>query len=74
MRKLSQGEIVVIIAAAVVLITVNSYFRVRAMGAAERQRAEHLAAVAAMAEAGTGDAEADAPGETDAGSDGSNTP
>lgn len=69
MRKLSRGEIAAIIATSVVIITVNAYFRVRAMGAAERQRVEHLAAVAALAEAGAGDAEPVDSGDGDAGSD-----
>ena len=60
--KLSRTEIAVIIATLMVMITMNAYFRVRAMGAAERERVEHAAAVAALAEAGVDDA-----GEGDAG-------
>ena len=45
-----------IVATFMVMITVNAYLRVRAMGAAARERAEHAAAVAALAEAGAEDA------------------
>jgi len=56
--KLSRTEIAVIIATLAGIITINAYFRVRAMGAAERERVEHAAAVAAQAEAGVEDADA----------------
>jgi len=63
--KLSRTEIAVIIATFMVMITLNAYFRVRAMGAAERERVEHAAMEAAMAEAGVGDA-GESDGEADA--------
>lgn len=67
--KLSRTEIAVIIATFMAIITLNAYFRVRAMGAAERERVEHAAMEAAMAEAGLEDA-----GESDANADGSDAP
>jgi hypothetical protein len=65
--KLSRSEIAVVVATFMVMITLNAYFRVRAMGAAERERVEHAAALAAMAEAGADDAGAEDAGEADAG-------
>ena len=53
--QLSRFEIAVIVATLAAIITVNAYFRVRAMGAAERERVEHAAVVAALAEAGAED-------------------
>ena len=67
--KLSRTEIAVIIATFMAMITLNAYFRVRAMGAAERERVEHAALAAAMAEAGVEDA-----GESDADAGGGDAP
>ncbi|HEX7604180.1 MAG TPA: hypothetical protein VF316_21325 [Polyangiaceae bacterium] len=67
--KLSRTEIAVIIATLMGVITLNAYFRVRAMGAAARERVEHAAALAALTEAGVEDA-----GESDVGADASAAP
>ena len=67
--KLSRTEIAVVIATFMALITLNAYFRVRAMGSAARERAQHAAELAALAEAGADDA-----GTPDADVDGSAAP
>lgn len=60
MFKLTRLEIAVIVATFMVAITINAVWRVRVMGAAERERVEREAAeaasAAAAAEAGTLDA------------------
>ncbi|CAN5194630.1 hypothetical protein BH09MYX1_BH09MYX1_09030 [soil metagenome] len=52
MRKLSRLELAAVIGSFMVAITINSVWRVRAMGAAERLRVEQ------EAEAGASDAQA----------------
>lgn len=63
MPKLSRLELAAIIGTFMVAITINAVWRVRVMGAAERQRVEQAAAAAA--EAGTEDAGEAIDGGTD---------